>query len=231
MTPAIAPHNLELYEVEAQFELQQSIDPAFFPEWQGIDVELDERDCYWLDKAKTNFLSLIKYRLHEEVVKLSILSPLLTVSGLGSAPFVPKAEKQVEIAFPAQDSEAEDEVIRGRIDLLVLYKNLWVVTIETKPQQSDVLEALPQALTYMMTSPEQSAPLFGLLTNGRHFMFVKLLKTPQQLPVYGLSELFTLFRQDNELYQVATILQHLGQLVVARHKVVPLVSQAKNITQ
>ena len=177
-----------------------------------MEVELDERDRYWLDKAKDNFLSLIKFRLHEEVVKISILAPLLAVSGLGSAPFVPKAEKQVAISFPAQESDSENEIIRGRIDLLVMYRNLWVVTIETKPQQSDVLEALPQALTYMMASSEAEFPLFGLLTNGRHFMFVKLLKQAQ--PVYGLSELFTLFRRENEMYQVAAVLQRLGVLVM-----------------
>lgn len=188
------------------------MEPAFFLEWQNVKIELDERDRYWLDKAKSNFLSLIKFRLHEEVVKMSILAPLLAVSGLGSAPFVPQAEKQVEIAFSSQDSEAEGEIIRGRIDLLVMYRNLWVVTIETKPQQSDVLEALPQALTYMMASSEERFPLFGLLTNGRHFMFVKLLK--QEQPVYGLSELFTLFRQRNDMYQVSAVLKQLGLLVM-----------------
>ena len=212
MLEVIPARSLELHEVEARFNLQQSIDADFFTEWQGIEPSLDERDCYWLDKAKSNFLGLIKHRLHEEVVKISILSPLLAVSGLGSAPFVPKAEKQVEVAFPAEDSEAEGEIIRGRIDLLILHRNLWVTTIETKPQQSDVLEALPQALTYMMASPEQGFPLFGLLTNGRHFMFVKLLK--QEQSTYGLSELFTLFRQGNEMYQVAAILQRLGALVM-----------------
>ncbi|NET51917.1 MAG: restriction endonuclease subunit R [Merismopedia sp. SIO2A8] len=212
MANVISAHSLELHEVETQFGLQQSDDLGFFPEWQGVEVNLDERDRYWLDKAKASFTGLIKYRLHEEVVKLSILAPLLTVSGLGTAPFVPKAEKQIEVSFPTQSADTEDEIIRGRIDLLILYQNLWVVTIETKPQQSDVLEALPQALTYMMASPEQQLPQFGLLTNGRHFMFVKLLKQPQ--PIYGLSELFTLFRQGNEMYQVTAILKRLGNLVM-----------------
>ena len=89
MTAVILTHSLELYEVEARFGLQQSIDPAFFSEWQGVTAELDERDRDWLDKAKSSFLSLIEYRLHEEIVKLSILAPLLAVSGLGSAPFLP----------------------------------------------------------------------------------------------------------------------------------------------
>ncbi|MEL6160866.1 MAG: restriction endonuclease subunit R [Cyanobacteria bacterium J06623_5] len=211
--PQIVPaRSLELYEVEARFGLRQVVEQSFFPEWQNIETSLDERDSYWLDKAKDNFLSLIKFRLHEEVVKISILAPLLAVSGLGEAPFVPQAEKQVEVSFSSQERDAEDEIIRGRIDLLVMYRNLWVVTIETKPQQADVLEALPQALTYMMASPESQFPLFALLTNGRHFMFVKLLKKEQS--VYGLSELFTLFREKNEMYAVAEILKHLGRLIM-----------------
>ncbi len=83
MPQTIAAHNLELHEVETRFGLQQSTDPAFFSEWQGVKVNLNEHDRYWLDKARSNFLSLIKYRLHEEVVKLSILAPILAVSGLG----------------------------------------------------------------------------------------------------------------------------------------------------
>jgi hypothetical protein len=206
MVEIIPARSLELHEVESRFALQQILEPDFFPEWQGITPQLSEPDRYWLDKAKSNFLSLIKYRLHEEVVKLSILAPILTVAGLGAAPFIPKAERQIEIAF-----ESEDELIRGRIDLLILYRNLWVATIETKPQQSDVLEALPQALIYMMASPEVG-PLFGLLTNGRHFMFVKLIKGAESM--YGLSELFTLFRQENDLYHVAAVLQKFGEIVM-----------------
>ena len=212
MPQIVSARSLELHEVEDRFGLRQVMDSGFFLEWQDVEIELDERDRYWLDKSRDNFLSLIKFRLHEEIVKMSILAPLLAVSGLGSVPFVPKAEKQVEISFSSQESQAEDEIIRGRIDLLVMYRNLWVVTIETKPQQSDVLEALPQALTDMMASAEERLPLFGLLTNGRHFMFVKLLKQDQ--PVYGLSELFTLFRRENEMYQVAAILQRLGAIVM-----------------
>ena len=55
MANAIAARNLEIHEVEARFALHQSTDPAFFPEWQGVKVDLDERDRYWLDKAKSNF--------------------------------------------------------------------------------------------------------------------------------------------------------------------------------
>lgn len=114
--------------------------------------------------------------------------------------------------LPASGSNDDEELIRGRIDLLILYRNFEVATIATKPQQSNVLEALPQTLTEMMASPAQQFSLFGFLTNGRHFMFVKPLK--QEQAIYGLSELFTLLRQGNELYQVASILRQVGERVM-----------------
>lgn len=42
--PQVVPaRSLELHEVEAQFGLQQAMDPAFFLEWQNVKIELDER--------------------------------------------------------------------------------------------------------------------------------------------------------------------------------------------
>lgn len=76
MPPQIVlARGFELHEVEERFGLKQTREPAFFPEWQNVEAALDERDRCWLDKAKDNFLSLIKFRLHEEVVKMSILAP------------------------------------------------------------------------------------------------------------------------------------------------------------
>ena len=105
--------------------------------------------------------------------------------------------------------------MRGRIDLLVVHQQLWVTTIETKPTQADVLKALPQVLSYMMAGPETNQPFFGLLTNGHNFVFVKLLKQ-QPRSTYALSELFTLIRQENDLYAIVAILRHFKQLVLSQ---------------
>jgi hypothetical protein len=207
MTQFIQAHNLELYEVKERFNLQSSNDQQAFPEWQIPAPSLTAHEHYWLDQAKANFLSLADYPLHEEIVKMTVLAPVLSVAGLCRAPFVPAAEYQVAVSFA--DS---DEVMRGRVDLLVLHRQLWVAAIETKPKQSDVLTALPQALFYMMASQPDAQTMFGLITNGNHFLFIKLIKQPQ--PVYVLSELFTLFRQANDLYQVVGILRHLKQIVL-----------------
>ncbi|NET34827.1 MAG: restriction endonuclease subunit R [Cyanothece sp. SIO1E1] len=210
MTQVIPASTLTLYEVIEKFNLHEVRDPQFFSEWQDLPAELSGYEQHWLDQAKEDFLSLAKYPLHEEIVKIVVLAPVLSVAGLCRAPFVPAAEKQVEIAFGQEEAE---EVIRGRIDLLILHQNLWVATIETKPKQSDVLEALPQALSYMMANPQDHYPLFGLLTNGNHFIFLKLIKQDQ--PCYALSELFTLLRYDNDLYKIVTILRKLKALVLS----------------
>ncbi len=52
-------------------------------------------------------------------------------------------------------------------------------------------------------------PVFGLITNGASFLFIKLVK--QQAPVYGFSRLFYLYNPGNELYNVLSILKRLGQ--------------------
>jgi hypothetical protein len=161
----IQASNLTLHEVKQRFNLMWVQQPQFFPEWQSLSPNLSPYEQHWLDQAKADFLSLTKYLLHEEIVKMVILAPVLSIAGLCRAPFVPAAEKQVEVSF-----EVDEQVMRGRVDWLVLHQDLWVTTIETKPKQADVLTALPQALFYMLASNAQtnSQPRFGLLTNGNH---------------------------------------------------------------
>ena len=69
--------------------------------------------------------------------------------------------------------------------------------------------ALPQALAYMMAL-NQGRPIFGLVTNGSHFIFIELV---QSGPQYDLSDDFSLHRRHNQLYDVLQILKCIGRLV------------------
>jgi hypothetical protein len=206
LTPA---HELTLREVKTRFGLTQVSQPDFFPEWQVSQAEsppLDEYDRRRLDQARTDFLYLAEEPVHEEIVKLVVLSPLLSVAGFYQHPFRPVAERQIELTL--QDA---DEVLRGRLDLLVLNKTLWVTVLEAKSKRLNVLEAIPQALFYMMSSPGGQRVLFGLATNGSEFLLLKLQKG--DAPQYALSQLFSLLNPENDLYRVAGILQHLADVV------------------
>lgn len=79
--------------------------------------------------------------------------------------------------------EDRDEILRGRIDTLIVHQQFWTLVIESKSTIA-VAIALPQALTYMMANPNPERPVYGLITNGDEFMFIKML-TYSMIPGLG----------------------------------------------
>ena len=137
-----------------------------------------------------------------------VLSPLLDMAGFYDDPFHLRSEVSVEIA-----AEDEGEVIRGRIDVLVLKDRFWILALEAKRSDFDVNVALGQALAYMLANPEAEQPTFAMVSNGQSFLFLKLTKAPQ--PQYANSRLFSLVNPGNDLYAVLMVMQRIGQVVVA----------------
>lgn len=207
MVRVIQASNLELHEVEERFNLQEVRDLEFFSEWQGEMPDLSDFEEQTLNKVKEDFLVIAKYSPSEEIIKLTVLAHLLFAAGLTSPPFFPKAETPVEISF-----EDGSEVIRGRIDVLILHRRLWAVVVEAKRHSLNVSEGLAQALFQMMSSPNPETSMFGFLLNGTEFQFVKLIQ--QETPKYGLSRLFSLRNPGNELYGVLNILKRLKEVVL-----------------
>jgi len=200
--------NLSLSDVEQRFALSEVTDSSWFDEYQGLLPEPAASERAWLDQVRADFLAISKHPLHEEIVKMVVLAPLLSLAGLCRPPFLPVAEKSVEVSL-----EDYEETIRGRVDLLVLHQQLWVVTIEAKRKGLNVSEALPQALFYMLSNADEGLfraepPRYGLVTNGSHFIFIKLVGGAT--PRYALSQEFGLRREPNELYAVWGILKRLG---------------------
>ncbi|MDB9459408.1 restriction endonuclease subunit R [Dolichospermum circinale CS-545/17] len=207
MVQFIQAQNTGTAYLEARFSLEQTDNEAFFPEWLENLPEISDLEKQYLDKVKLHFLRLAKYPpLSEETVKLVVLSPLLSLAGFYDEPFFIRSESSIEIAV-----ENEDEVIRGKIDVLVIQQQLWLLVIESKKPTFSLLEAIPQALTYMLANPHPTKPLFGLVMNGSDFIFIKFSQINQAQ--YALSDQFTLLKRENELYQVFRILKKLGQIL------------------
>jgi hypothetical protein len=104
-----------------------------------------------------------------------------------------------------------EEILRGRIAVLVLQQQLWVMVLESKKTTLSVWAAVPQALAYMMANPNPSKPVFGMVTNGDDILFVKVTQT--NTPQYDLSRVFAPFASVRELYAVLQILKRIGQLI------------------
>jgi hypothetical protein len=204
MIQTLQASRLTLYDVEAKFQLQQAEPDDFFRQLLQSPPTLSEFEKQVLDRTKQHYLYLAKRPLLEVTVKMVTLSPLLSLAGFYDPPFFTTLEESVEIV--SQDGA---ETVRGQIDVLVLQNALWVVVVEAKSIQYDVMVALPQALTYMMASLKRSHhALYGLITNGREFRFIKL----NQESTYTLSRVFSLSESENHLYEVLQILKSLGQI-------------------
>ena len=202
MVESIPASEMTLSEVEDQFDIRQVLnDVTFFQEWQSGFPALTEAEAQHLERVKTEFLYLNKYPLLEDLVKMVVLSPLLSLAGFYRPPLRPVLEKRVDVAM-----REGEKMIWGRIDILLLKGELWVAVVESKQTGFSLKDAIAQTLFYMAGNPDSAAPSYGLVTNGSHFIFIKLVKAVQQ---YALSTEFSLYRPQNELHQVLQILQRL----------------------
>jgi len=204
MSQAIAAKDVTLKELKQNFGLQMSQDPAFFTEWLEAFTPLSEEDQHLLDRVKANFLELMEDPpMLENTVKMVVLAPLLDLAGFYHKPF--RIETETSVALEMKD---EGAIIRGRIDVLVIKKGLWLLVIESKRSDFAVTRAIPQALAYMMSNSETLQTTFGMITNGNEFLF---LKTSQN--EYANSRLFSLVNPNNELYEVLQVLKYLGSKI------------------
>jgi hypothetical protein len=206
MTQLIQANELTLSQVEDRFNLRQVLDnPTFFHEWQDNLPEPNSWEMQTLDRVKTEFLYLNKYPMLEDLVKMVVLFPLLSLAGFYRPPLRPVLEKRVDVSL--LDGE---RTVWGRIDILLLQRQVWVAVIESKQAGFSLKDATAQALFYMMANPNGEQPTFGLITNGSHFIFIKLVSSePSQ---YGFSSEFSLYRPENELYHVLKVLKQFAEL-------------------
>lgn len=172
MVQLIAAQDVSLHNLRTKFNLQYTEDNLFFREWQDNLPEVSESEKQALERIKTNYLNLIEYPpMLENAVKMVVLSPLHDLAGFNQRPLKISTEKQVEIV-----SDDEETIVKGKIDVLVLQEQLWILVIEAKKAQFSLEPGIPQALAYMLDNPNPEKSIFGLVTNGSNFIFSKLKK-------------------------------------------------------
>jgi len=207
MTVAITDAITTIAEAERRFNLVRTEDEAFFLEWQVGLPEVSTVEQTALDELRRRYVyQRSEGQLLEGTVTLLLASPLLAISGFYDPPFRVRAEESVQLAL--NDGE---EVLQGRIDVLVLLNQFWVVVLESKKTALSVWAALPQTLAYLMANPQPEKPSFGMVTNGDEILFVKLVQSEHRR--YALSRVFAPFTSNRELYNALQILKRIGQVV------------------
>lgn len=205
-TVAISQAITSIAELRTRFNLTPTEDNQFFTEWFQNLPDLTDVEKALLDKVRCRFVRhRDRGKLTEGTVNLLLVSPLLELAGFYDEPFFITTEPTVEVLL-----EDEDELLRGRIDTLVFQEHLWVLVVESK-QSISFAAAIPQALAYMIGTPNTDEPVYGMVADGDLFMFIKLLK--QDPPQYDFSDTFSLFLlRQNKLYDILRVLKQIGNL-------------------
>ena len=209
MVQTLAAENVTLEQLFTLYGLELVDGEEFFREWQDDLPELTNTEKQLLDQIKAGYINLRNYPpLLENTVNTIILSPLLFIGKFYLPPFHIKLEKSIEI-----ESQDQQTIIKARIDFLVLHQKFWVTVIESKQVAYSVEAGLDQILAYMLAAPQPQDEVFGMITSGGSFMFIKLLKGNP--PRYATSDIFDVRNRGNELYDVLRILQRISQITAS----------------
>jgi len=209
MTIAITDAITTLAEAEVRFQLTRSEDETVFLEWQLPLPDLTPTEQGALAEVRRRYLyQRSQGQLLEGMVILLMVAPLLAIAGFYDPPFRVRSEASVQLTLAD-----EEEVLQGRIDVLVLLDRFWVVVVESKKTALSVWVALPQALAYLMANPLPERPSFAMITNGDEFLFVKLVQQPQGY--YALSRVFTSFTSHREFETTLQVLKRIGEVMLA----------------
>ena len=205
---AISKNIIMMADLQERFGVVPNQDEDFFSEWAKDLPVLTSTEKDALDQIKARF---DRHRnqgtLAEGTTNQLLTSPLLTLAGLYDEPFFVSTEPSLEIEL-----KDRDEVLRGRIDTLIVQRQFWALVIESKSTIAFSI-ALPQAMAYMMTNPNPSVPVYRLITNGDEFMFIKMLV--QGLPQYDLSDVFSLLiPRRNQLYSILQVLKQIQKTML-----------------
>jgi hypothetical protein len=209
MSQAIRASDISLNHLETQFDLQLALDDQFFSEWQTDLLEITDLDKQVMDQVKASYFNLVKYPpLLEDTVKMAVLGPVLNFAGFYLYPLHTKSEYSIKVS-----NRDGDVIVEGKIDVLVLKDQFWIMVIESKQAVFSIEAGLAQILAYMLANKNQEKPCFGMITTGGSFVFIKLVKG--NTPEYALSRVFELRNPGNELYTVLSILKRLEQVALS----------------
>lgn len=169
--------NLSLEDVQRLFGFQEQYADSFTPLLSLEPLtELEQQELLQIQNDFRRYLTAGK--VSEGQVKFLVVAPLMRLAGFYRYPI----EILLEEDIAEIEIEDEDIKIKGRFDILAVTKAkrtkantyFWILLIESKNSQVDILTGLPQLLTYAYKTLEHQESVWGLTTNGRSYLFVNI---------------------------------------------------------
>jgi hypothetical protein len=202
---------LTLSEVENYLQLSETHNVAFN---QLLQLEpLTAFEQQELEQIRSDFLRYLSVgKVSEGQVKFLVLAPLMRLAGF----YHPSLEITLEEDIADLLIEDDDVLIKGRMDVLTVAAKqtprFWVLVIESKNSSVDVFAGLPQLLTYVFNQLNHQSGVWGLVTNGRSYLFSHICQG--QPPTYTLLPELSLTYPDR-LIELLQVLKAIAILPVA----------------
>ena len=202
----VAAEKVDLRFLIEHFNLKYIQDLSFFSEWQSDLPIVTSDQKSELDVIKQGYLNLLDYPpLLESAVQVSVLGPMMFLGRFFLPPFHVRGENSIKI-----ENEDHGVKVTGKLDILLLRDNFWVMAIESKRSEFSLEAGRAQILSYMLANPDVNRPSYGLVTSGGSFTFLKL--TRGETNHYSLSRIFEVLNPGNELYEVFAIMKKIATL-------------------
>ncbi|NJP08952.1 MAG: restriction endonuclease subunit R [Leptolyngbyaceae cyanobacterium RU_5_1] len=163
-------------------------------------TEYEQQELTQIASDFENYLSPGK--VSEGLVKVLTVYPLLRLAGFYRYPF----ELNLEETIARISVVDEDTEITGRFDILAINREaerngqreaFWVLVIEAKNSSIAVNAALPPLLAYAYEGLDDQNLVWGLVTNGVNYQFVRLQR--EEPPTYQPLPTLHLFERDRAL--------------------------------
>ena len=208
MVQALTASSLSLNEVMERLQFEGAFSESF-EEFLTLEPLTSVEKAGAADLQRVWQEYRFQSRTAENYVKTAGLPLLLWLCGYIAAGLQLLLEENIE---PIEIDDGET-VIRGRMDML-LYRQpkgdrtaLCALVIETKRGAASGLAGLPQLLTYASTFLDKQPVVWGLITNGYEYEFVRI----ERGLFREFSPLSVLYPKDLELLvQVAIAIRKLA---------------------
>ncbi|NJO74019.1 MAG: restriction endonuclease subunit R [Leptolyngbyaceae cyanobacterium RM1_406_9] len=177
MATTLDANVLSLDDVYRLFRFEQRLGNSI-SSWLTLEPlsEFEQRELAQIRDTFQTYYAAGK--ISEGQVKFLLLAPLMRLAGF----YQPQIKITLEEGIADISTVDQESIIKGRMDILAVNKtkenlvmtSLWILVIESKNTSVEVLEGLPQLLTYAYKSLETQASVWGLTTNGQRYQFVYL---------------------------------------------------------
>jgi len=197
-------NTLSLSEVCTRVGLVYDESDRYFADWLTTAPAISEQERHILNQLRRSYETRLKSNTLRDITMLVLIAPLLKLAGYYDG----QVSIHKESLPPSHWTEDGIDYSR-RVDVVVVQQHLWVLMVKSTPSRLDVTQTIPFALDYLLTQPDTTAPRFGMVTNGREVLFLKL--QPQQPPTYSQSRVYQLVDRLEDLPQILQGLKVIGQ--------------------